>query len=136
MLIEVPDNERISRYLFFKRWFARESRRVKPDAFVPHPYIELSVSCTHGLAEEAVWEIGRNTAESRKDKPPLLGRGDLAAGHVRKQGLLVARDDHPPFHANILGWPTDGKSAQRMKAVELAAESTLFLVDDPVSTSE
>ena len=129
--MDVPDPERLSRFLFFKRWFSAEKQRVRPDAFIPHPWIELSVSCTEGLKDKEIWALGQKTAEARSDNPPLLGRADLKAHHARNQGLRVDRNDDPPFHANILGWSTEGRAIQRMKAIELAANSTLRLMPDP-----
>ena len=126
--MDVSSHERLSRFLFFRRWFAREKSRVKPDAFIPHPYIELSVACTEGLEENTIWEIGNATAAARSDAPPLLGRADLLARDVFEQDLTLDRNDNPQYHANILGWSAGGKEAQRMQAVELAAKSSLHLV--------
>jgi len=125
--MKVCDSERISRFLFSRRWFAPSTGRVKPEAFVPHPYIQLSVSCTEGLDENHVWQIGQETAESRKDKPTLHGRADLTAQAVRLQELEIIRDDKPRFHANVVGWDGE-KAAQLSKAQEMAAASTLLLV--------
>jgi hypothetical protein len=127
--MDVADHERISRFLFFKRWFARQAQRVKPDAFIPHPYIELSVSCSDGLTETEIWKVGWETAEARSDGRPLLGRGDLIAKDFREQALHVDRDDIPKYHANVRGWPANGKDAQRMTAIELAARATLVTLD-------
>lgn len=55
------------------------------------------------------------------------GRADLPAECVLAQSTRVERDDTPQYHANILGWPVESKEAQRMKALELAAGSTLVL---------
>ena len=129
-LPHVADHERLSRFLLFSRWFTRQTRRVKPDAFIPHPRIELSVSCTEGLIEREIWPLGETVVQERPDDVTLYGRADLTAGAVRKQRLDVARNDNPPRHANIIGWPSEGKDAQRMRAIELAATSTLVLVDD------
>jgi hypothetical protein len=59
----------------------------------------------------------------------LLGRGDLIANDIRRQALQIDRDDIPQRHANIRGWPADGKDAQRMKAIELAAAAKLVTLD-------
>lgn len=125
--MEVNDHERISRFLLFSRWFSREHRRVKPDAFIPHPRIELSVSCTDALSEEDIWPLGQLVIEQRADKVKLYGRGDLIARDVRTQKLEIKRDDKPPRHANIIGWPNESRSAQRMMAIELAAASKLVI---------
>ena len=125
--MSIADTDRLSRFLFFRRWYAPTMGRVKPEAFVPHPYIELSVSCTEGLDENLVWQIGRETADSRRDKPTLHGRADLAAQAIRAQQLEVVRDDRPLYHANIVGWEGE-RSAQLSKAQEMAAASTLVVV--------
>lgn len=130
--MDVDESERLSRFLFFSRWFARETQRVKPNAFVPHPHIELSVSCTEGLDDSVVWQVGQETATSRKDKPTLHGRADLKAQAVRKQNLEVIRDDNPLYHANICGWEGE-KAAQISKAQQMAAESSLVLLPSPDS---
>ena len=127
--MQVVDHERISRFLFYNRWFARQAQRIKPDAFIPHPHIELSVSCSEGLTETEVWKVGQQTAEARSDGRPLLGRGDLTARDFREQGLEIERDDNPMYHANIRGWSQNGKDAQRMKAIELAARAKLIVFD-------
>jgi len=61
------------------------------------------------------------------NQPTLHGRADLKAESVFNQGLEVIRDDQPLYHANITGWPSDGKDVQRIKALELAAAATLKL---------
>lgn len=124
--MSVADTDRLSRFLFFRRWYAPTTGRVKPEAFVPHPHIELSVSCTEGLDEDIVWQIGRDTAESRRDKPTLHARADLAARAIREQQLEVVRDDRPLYHANIVGWEGE-KGAQLSKAQEIAAASRLVI---------
>ena len=126
-MIAVANSERVSRFLFFSRWFARTTLRVKPEAFIPHPHVELSVSCTEGLDEPAIWQIGRETAERRRDRPNLHGRADVSAEAVRAQGLDVLRDDQPRFHANIVGWGGE-RAAQISKAQQIAAAASLVLL--------
>jgi hypothetical protein len=125
--MEIADQERISRFLLFKRWFKQSSSKVNVDAFIPPRSLELSVSCTEGLAEQEIWPLGLWVVEQRPDNVTLYGRGDLTAQNVRTQGLEVERDDNPPRHANITGWVSEDKPAQRMKAVELAAASKLVM---------
>jgi len=74
--------------------------------------------------------VGEQTASSRSDQPRLYGRGDLLAGVVLDQELEIFRDDQPLYHANIKGWSPNGKEAQRIKALELAAESKRLLHDE------
>jgi Tfp pilus assembly protein PilX len=125
--MNVTADERISRFLFYHRWFAPTTKRVKPDAFIPHPHVELSVSCTEGLDEPLVWGLGEQAAKSHSNQPTLHGRADLKAEAFFQQGLKIIRDDQPRYHANVTGWPSSGKDAQRIKAIELAAAATLHL---------
>jgi hypothetical protein len=129
--MEVTDLERITRFIFSSRWFARTTRRVKPEAFIPHPYMKLSVSCTEGLKDDTVWRIGRETAAAHSQSPTLHGRADARA--IRDQLLEIERDDIPLYHANIVGWEGE-RSAQISKAQEIAAASTL-LFDGEASSS-
>ncbi len=123
--MQVADLERLSRFIFFSKWYARTTRRVKPDAFIPHPYIELSVSCTDGLSDEVVWNIGNDTATSRRDNPALHGRADLKTKVIRQQALDVVRDDNPLYHANIVGWGGE-RSAQISKAQQILLQVSCY----------
>jgi hypothetical protein len=131
----VNPEERISRFILYSRWFAASKGRVKPDAFIPHPHIELSVSCTEGLEDHVIWESGKQVVANHPNQPTLHGRADLQAKTVFNQGLTIERDDTPLYHANIRGWSPDDKDAQRSKAIELAAASTLVLTSNPPSPS-
>jgi hypothetical protein len=51
-----------------------------------------------------------------------VGRADISVAAVQKIGLQVTPHEPPPRHANIVNWP-DEKSAQRLKAMELAADA-------------
>lgn len=124
--MHVADEERLSRFLFSSKWFAATTGRVKPEAFLPHPRIELSVSCTESLKESTIWEIGQSTAAAHSQKPNLHGRADVCARVFRSQGLEIRRDDQPMYHANITGWQED-RSAQISKAQQIAAEAKLQL---------
>ncbi len=126
-MTEVHDRERLSRFLLFSKWLSVVQRRVKPDAFIPHPRTELSVFCTEGLSEPEIWTAGEQVVSSRADNATLYGRADLKALDIRRNKLQVVRDDIPPRHANIIGWPADDRASQRMIAVELAASSSLAL---------
>lgn len=94
--MSVGKEERVSRFLFFKKWISPEIRRVVPDAFISDAYIELPESGTNGLDGSIVGELGEQTAKSRSDQPTLYGRADLKAETVLKQGLEIIRDDTSP----------------------------------------
>lgn len=83
---------------------------------------QLSTFITTGLPDEDVWDIADKAIVGR----PTNGRGDLGTGPVLAEGLEIVRDDDPPRHANVTGWPTD-KAAQKEIAQALAAAASLRL---------
>jgi len=133
--MDVASTDRISRFLFTRRWFAPTTGRVKPEAFTPHPHVDLSVSCTEGLAKNPVWQLGREKAERHTNKPTLHGRADLMAHVIRNQRLEIVRDDKPLYHANVVGWDGE-KAAQISKAQQIAAESKLVLLAPSFSPAD
>jgi hypothetical protein len=120
----VSNNEVLARYLVYGRWI-RADLTPKPEAFIPHPYPDLSVTRHVGLTEPAIWNIGRWIAQRRSLL--LSGRADILAGDVVAQDLLVVADPQPDNgnHANVTGWPPE-KAAQKMKALELAKVARFF----------
>lgn len=119
---EVADEESLARYILFSNWIRNSDQTVKPDAFIPHPYPDLSVTRHLNLAEDALWKAGQDVAGARGKT--LYGRADIYAAAVRKQLLKVepAPVQNNPNHANIVGWPT-GKPAQKIIALQLVADS-------------
>jgi hypothetical protein len=114
----VSNDEMLARYVLYARWI-RTDLTVKPDAFIPQPHPDLSVTRHVRLTETAIWNIGGLIAQRRSLL--LSGRADILAGDVVAQNLLVSADPQPDNknHANITGWPPE-KAAQKMKALELA----------------
>ena len=117
-LPQVTDDESLARFVLFQRWIRSSDNTVKPDAFVPYPYSDLSVSRHLGLSESDIWQIGRTVASSRP--ATLYGRADIQALHVKRQSLRIVPTPEPRNHANVTGWPKD-KPAQKIIAQELAA---------------
>jgi hypothetical protein len=58
----VDPGEWLARFIYYQRYI-RQDRTIRPDAFIPHPYPELSVTRHLQLSETQIWEIGRNVAE-------------------------------------------------------------------------
>jgi hypothetical protein len=120
--LTVADEECLARFIFFSNWIRNADQTVKPNAFIPHPYPDLSVTRHINLSEEALWKVGQNVADARQIN--FYGRADICAIAVRRQSLKI--DSAPvadnPNHANITGWPAD-KPAQKIIALELAANS-------------
>lgn len=116
------DDERLARFVLFSRWI-RANQTAKPDAFIPHPYPDLSVTRHTGLSEDELWETGQAVASARP--ATLYGRADVYAQTVQRQHLEIHPDPvkNNCNHANIVGWPND-KPAQKIIALALAAGST------------
>jgi hypothetical protein len=118
----VADDEWLARFIMFTRWM-RADRTVRPDAFIPYPWPNLSVTRRLGLDEEELWRIGRNVADQRS--LPLHGRADVRARAIRKHRLDIQPTPEPINHANIAGWPKE-KPAQKIIAQEIAAAATFI----------
>lgn len=123
----ITDDEIIARFIVSKRWI-RSDNSVKPEAFMPHPYPDLSVTRHLGLCESQLWAIGKDVVAPTGRT--LHGRADVEVSVVRSQDLKVTSAPLPqnPNHANITGWPL-GKPEQKIKALEIANESILFRND-------
>lgn len=120
----VSSDEQLARFILFSKWIrsAESVKTVRPDAFIPHPYPDLSVTRHKGLTGQKLWQIGQGVADARP--ATLYGRADIRATEVRRQSLDV--EPRPvagnPNHANVTGWPVD-KPAQKIIAQELAAKA-------------
>ncbi len=127
----IEENEWLARFILYKRYI-REDRTVRPDAFIPHPYPDLSVTRHLQLSETQLWEIGRNVA--RQIAETLRGRADVQASVFHRQELCVVAVPLPenPNHANVTGWPAE-KPAQKIIAQQIAAAAGKAIVPLPNS---
>ena len=118
----VANDELLARFVLRSDWI-RADQTIRQNAFIPHPYPDLSVTRHKQLSEKQIWSVGRDVATARKHT--LYGRADVSTVNVRQQSLAV--EPQPvqgnPNHATITGWPAD-KAAQKIIALELAAAST------------
>ncbi len=114
----VEADEVVARYVMQRR-HVRANKTVKPDAFLPHPHRELSVTRHRETDEEELWTIGKQVAAQRAK--PLMGRADIEVAACETQGLPVKAAPLPenPNHANVTGWPRE-KHEQKDRAMELA----------------
>lgn len=121
MSIQAPvtADEQLARFILFSKWF-RSDATVRPDAFIPHPHVDLSVTRHQLLSEHEIWAIGQGVANARG--VTLYGRADIRVSDVFRQLLSVksAPIQNNPGHANIIGWP-EQKPAQKIIALQLAA---------------
>lgn len=115
----ISNEELLARYITSSKWF-RSNNTVRQDAFIPHPYPDLSVTRHKSFSESEIWNVGKKVADARP--ATLYRRADVMAGDVRKQKLTIEPRPVPENlnHACIFGWPLD-KPAQKILALELAA---------------
>lgn len=121
---EVGAEEVLARFLLHGSHIRRSSMTVKPDAFMPHPHVDLSVT-RHLLAtDRELWLVGE--AIARTSGMTLYGRGDIGVDVCLLQKLTVLADpvDANPNHAHVAGWPAD-KPLQKAIAQEIAATARL-----------
>ena len=121
----VDGGELLARFILFSNRI-RSDRSVKPDAFIPHPWPDLSVTRHIGLSEDELWETGQQSADSQSK--PLYGRADVKASTIESQELRIVPTLTPRNHANVTGWPPD-KPSQKIIAQEIAA--TAEFVENP-----
>lgn len=109
----------VARFIFSDR-HVRADGTAKPDAFIPHPYPELSVTKKTDIPEDVIWTVGRNVAAARRQA--LVARADLSCGMLSSHGLAFLHDptEMDANHWNVIGWPKD-KSAQKTIAQQICA---------------
>ncbi len=131
----VDASELLARFILSSAHIRASDQTIKPDAFIPHPHLELSVTRHRDASEAELWEAGRAVVAAQRQPRTLHGRGDVAAFAFIPQQLAVRAApvrDHPalpdnPNHANVIGWPPD-KALQRLKALKIAEQAALVRV--------
>lgn len=120
--LPVADEEPLARFVLESSRYRKSDNTAKPEAFMPHPYSELSVTRHRDLVRDEIWDLGKDVASQLRKT--LYGKADIAAASVRKNRLTIDPAPVPnnPNHANIKGWPSE-KSAQKDIALQLAAAS-------------
>lgn len=125
----IGDDEPMARFVF-RRELVRANGEVKPEVFMPHPYIDCSVTRHASLHEVDIWQRGQSVENQRKRGQPgivLLGRADIKGLPVRGAGLDPVPDPtaENPQHANIRGW-SSGKPNQKHQA-QLLVKSAMYV---------
>ncbi len=120
----VSDDETLARFIM-QRNHVRADNTIKPNAFIPYPWPNLSVTRHIGLTEHELWEIGQEVADARP--ATLYGHADVQALGITTQSLKIIPTATPRNHANITGWPPD-KPSQKIIAQELAAVATFVSI--------
>lgn len=128
----VQADEMLARYVLYSKHI-RNNQTIRPEAFMPHPHGQLSVTRHLNATEGELWEIGTTIAALRKRD--LYGRGDVEASAFLERGLAVEADpildgsklSPNANHANVSGWPHDDKGKQKELALEIADMATLAI---------
>jgi|688.fasta_scaffold15928_8 hypothetical protein len=124
--VPVRDEETLARYVLSASWLYKDGRAgnpLRPNAWLPHPTVELSVFRTDGWSEFEIVDRGEQVAAEREAKHResalaqgreypsdkvtfrYQGRGEILAKEVRATGLDVVPKEPPPRHADIVNWP-------------------------------
>jgi hypothetical protein len=101
---------------------------------MPPPDLQLSVYLITDMSADDIWGVEKGVL-TQHPKPRLYGRADINVGVVHAQKLKAFRDDDPPRHVNVVGWPSysDGKDLLKSIAQELARAASLTLLSTPLS---
>jgi len=119
--MKVEQDDMLARYIFSRRQI-RADDSVKPEALMPSPHPDMSVTRHLTLSEGEIWAFGEHISVQRK--LALQGRLDLLALNLTKHELQVDPDPLPDNtnHANVTNWPHD-KSAQKQLALDICSEA-------------
>jgi hypothetical protein len=117
---DIQSEEQTARFVFSKR-HVRADRTLKGEAFLPHPYEDLSVTRLIQTTPREVSAIGYAIAAKRNPPRNLQGQGEVLANTYIRQHLqvVVAPVEGNPNHANVNDWPTE-KAQQLLIAKEIA----------------
>lgn len=115
-------DERVARFVLSNSHVRRADSTLKPDAFIPHPHLVLSVTRHRSATEDEVWSVGDRIARERQRT--LYGRGDVVVSAFTMRSLTVNAKPIAgnPNHADVCDWPIE-KSAQKNIAQQIAADA-------------
>jgi hypothetical protein len=118
----ITSNEDVARFILSASHIRSSDGTVKPDAFIPHPRPELSLTRLRDATEQEIWQEGRRVANLRLKT--LLGRADVRVAAFTEASLTVVAKPlaENPNHADAVGWPDD-KPSQKMKAILVSRQS-------------
>jgi hypothetical protein len=131
---ELTTDQVVSRFIYSSRNISVERRRIKPGAFNPSPYDELSVIHATGLADNELWEIGDNTLGTQPGRNSVCGRADIPVKSLTEKSLRAIRDNQPfDRHTSVVDWPTlddpdQTKQLRKQVCLELSQDEAIVLV--------
>src|SRR5258706_7289376 len=101
----------LARFCYDSSHFSAVQNRVKKGAFMPAPDLSLSVFIMSGTVA-MMHEHGAKWAMRAGNPPKAFA--EIAVQSVLDQKLSIHRDDHPPLHANVNGWPPHTEKSLQM----------------------
>ena len=126
--MNVSPEEKLTRFIFSKRYFSKKNKTVKYGAFIPpQDSKDLSVyrisSISDANSDTEVWKIGEKYVQ--QEGRSIKARADLLAKVVYENDLTVIPDTVPHrLHANITPFPLD-RITRQIIATKLADVSKL-----------
>ena len=133
---EVGLDELLSRFILTRQYVNQQTKQLKPAAFVPHPYEELSVTRDREATDAEIWSVGQGIAALLQKT--LHGRGEVLAATYVQQKLKTIADpvEGNPNHVNITNWPSAAdKAAQKLIAQEIAAVARFVTTPEGYSSA-
>ena len=123
----VDEEEMLTRFIFYSKWYRSSDGSIKPLAFMPKPETNDTSVFRHSGFTDPDSDLSRIGEEgARKRCCNYHGRADIKAEYVYQQGLGIEPTETPEHHANIVGWPQD-KNKRLIIATQLAANSVSCL---------
>jgi hypothetical protein len=102
-MTQVAPTSAVARFLFSQH--LKKGRKLRPNAFEPPDDLKMSVCVRDGLSDIDAQQWGVDHAS--RDGVPPKGFASLHVINLLAERLRVERDDIPPRHANVVGWPSD-----------------------------
>ena len=107
---------------------------VRPKLFEPGRDSRLSVFSIQDLTYAEILEIGTQVVKNHNTAQRLYGWAEFSEADVEEVGLQVERDDVPPRHSSIVGWPI--KDSERKEiTLALAQRASAVVLDSPISVA-
>ena len=134
MSVPLPDQDTVTRLLYTKSHFSRQTNRPKPAAFDPSPHTELSTMHITGMTSDAVWRHSEHALGDQPGRQAILSRADVPVALLTAEKLRAVRDDDPfERHTLVLGWPeiedaNERKAAWKQICLHLSQSDAVRLV--------
>jgi hypothetical protein len=122
----VEDTDILARHAVEKNHFRPSNMTVKKKAFQPAKNGTVSTFVVTEMEDEQIMNLGNEHVAVPRNKP-LYGWSVIKASIVRELGLCADRNDEPPGHANIVGWPEAEEDILELQ-LELASEASFVPV--------